>query len=46
MSEAPEDLRKQMFQETRDLDEKNSGEEMELLGENADLGVKKGGMPK
>ena len=31
MSEAPEELRKQTFQEIRDLDETISGEEMELL---------------
>ena len=30
MSDAPEDLRKPIFQEIRDLDEKISGEEMEL----------------
>ena len=31
MSEAQEDLRKKIFQEIRDLDEKISGEELELL---------------
>ena len=31
MSEAPEELRKQIFQEIKDLDEKFSGEEKELL---------------
>ena len=31
MSEAPEDLRNLIFQEIRDLDEKISGEEVELL---------------
>ena len=31
MSEAPEELRKQIFQETRDLAKKISGEELELL---------------
>ena len=38
MSEGPEELRKQMFQEIRNLDEKISGEETELLGEKEDLG--------
>ena len=31
MSDAPEDPRKPIFQEIRDLDEKISGEEMDLL---------------
>ena len=38
MSEAPEDLRKKAFQEVRDLDEKISGEEMELLEMKAGIG--------
>ena len=37
MSEAPENLRKQVFQEIRDLDEKISGEDMELLETNRTL---------
>ena len=32
-SEAPEDFRKQIFQAIRELDEKISGEEVELVGE-------------
>ena len=35
---APQDLRKQMFQEIRDLDERISGEEMSLLEETPNLG--------
>ena len=38
VSEAPEDLRKKTFQEVRDLDEKISGKEMELLEMKAGLG--------
>ena len=40
MSKAPEDLRKKMFQEVRDLDEKISGEEIGLLEKNQILDKK------
>ena len=49
MSEAPEDLGKQIFREIRDLDEKISEEEMELLErERASQRkcCKRGGVPK
>ena len=34
LSEAPEDLRQQICQEIRELDERISGEELELLEKN------------